>query len=204
MLLNLVNKISIAQSEIRKGIWDRESNWGMEISGKTIGIIGYGNMGQAFARRISAFTNNILTYDKYKTNYSDEYVQEVSMNELFEKADILSLHIPLTAETKYLVSEQWIQNFKKKFILINTSRGECVNTEALVSALKSKKITGACLDVLEYEKINFENLFLELPKTLEYLIQAPNVVLTPHIAGWTNEAYYKLSKIMAEKVIRNI
>ncbi len=202
MLLNLLNNIPKANQEIRQGIWDREANWGTEISDKTIGIIGYGNMGNAFARRIKAFSTNVLAYDKYKTNYSDDFVQEATMQELFDKCDILSLHVPLTDETKYLVSRSFIQNFRKDFVLINTARGECVNTKDLVVALENKKIKGACLDVLEYEKTTFEEMFAsEIPGPLAYLIQAQNIILTPHIAGWTNEAYYKLSKVMAEKII---
>ena len=202
MLLNLLNKIPKAHQEIQKGIWDREANWGTEISDKTVGIIGYGNMGNAFARRIKAFTPNVLAYDKYKHNYSDEFVQESTMDEIFEKADVLSLHVPLTKETKYLISEDYIQKFKKSIVLINTARGECVNTNDLVWAMEKDKIAGACLDVLEYEKTTFEEMFgKQIPKALEYLISAKNVILTPHVAGWTNEAYVKLSKVMAEKVI---
>ena len=205
MLLNLLNNIPKADREIRKGIWDREGNWGTEISNKTVGIIGYGNMGNAFARRIKAFTPNVLAYDKYKTNYSDAFVQEADMQELFDKCDILSLHVPLTEETKYLVSEDYISNFKKNIFLINTARGECVDTIDLVSALETNKIAGACLDVLEYEKTTFEEMFSdEMPKALAYLVQSEKVILSPHIAGWTNEAYVKLSKVMAEKVIKNL
>ena len=205
ILLNLLNNISKSDQEIRNGIWNRERNWGTEISDKTVGIIGYGNMGKAFAQRIKAFTPNILAYDKYKTNYSDNFVQEVEMQELFDKCDILSLHIPLTTETKYLISEKFIHKLKKNIILINTARGECVNTKDLVEALKNKKIKGACLDVLEYENTTFEKMFAtKIPEPLAYLIQSENVILTPHIAGWTKESYYKLSKIMAEKIIQAI
>ena len=205
MLLNLWNKIPKAHNEIKQGIWDREANWGSEISDKTVGVIGYGNMGNAFARRIKAFTPNVLAYDKYKQNYSDEFVQESTMQDLFENCDILSLHVPLTEETKYLVSKEFICKFKKPIVLINTARGECVNTEDLVWAMKENNIAGACLDVLEYEKTTFEDLFSsEIPEALNYLIQSENVILTPHVAGWTNEAYLKLSRVMAEKVIRAI
>ena len=202
MLLNLLNKIPKAHQEIQKGIWDREANWGTEISDKTVGIIGYGNMGNAFAKRIKAFTPNVLAYDKYKSNFSDEFVQESSMKALFENCDILSLHVPLTEETKYLFSETYINNFKKNIFLINTARGECVKTDDLAIALENNKILGACLDVLEYEKTSFEEMFSsEIPKALSYLINSPKVILTPHVAGWTNEAYYKLSKVMADKVV---
>ena len=203
MLLNLMNNISKANREVGQGIWDREGNWGSEISDKTIGIVGYGNMGQAFAKRIKAFSPRILAYDKYKNNYSDKFVEEATLNELFENCDILSLHVPLTEETKYLISDKFISKFKKELILINTARGECVKTEDLVLALKNKKIKGACLDVLEYEKTSFEELFsTQIPDALEYLIYSDRVILTPHIAGWSDEAYYKLSKVMASKVIQ--
>ena len=202
ILLNLMNKIPKAHQEIRKGIWDREANWGIELSDKTVGIIGYGNMGQAFAKRIKAFTPNVLAYDKYKTNFSDDWVLESSMEQIFEQADILSLHIPLTPETHYLVDGLFLQKFKKPIILVNTARGECVKTQDLVSALQNKTVKGACLDVLEYEKNTFETLFSKnTPEALAYLLQANNVILTPHVAGWTNESYIKLSSIMADKVI---
>lgn len=205
MLLNLMNHIPKADQEIRKGIWDREGNWGTEISDKTIGIIGYGNMGKAFAQRIKAFTPNLLAYDKYKQGFTDELVQEARMDEIFEKADILSLHVPLRPDTKYLISESYIQKFKKNIVLINTARGECVNTKDLVSALDKGKITGACLDVLEYEKTTFEEMFSkDMPEPLKHLIAAQNVILTPHIAGWTDQAYVKLSKVMAQKIIATV
>ncbi len=205
MLLNLLNKIPKAHREIQNGIWDREANWGTEVSNKTVGIIGYGNMGQSFAKRISMFAQNVIAYDKYKQNFSDNFVQEVNMDELFEQTDILSLHVPLTEETKYLVNQEYLSKFKKNIVLINTARGECVKTQDLVLDLESGKVTGACLDVLEYEKLGFESLFgSEMPQPMEYLLKSPNVILTPHVAGWSNESYYKLSKVMAEKVINSI
>lgn len=205
MLLNLLNKIPKAHQEIQEGIWNREGNWGTEISDKTIGIIGYGNMGKAFAKRIKGFTPHVLAYDKFKTNFTDGLVQEVNMATVFEKADVLSLHVPLTDLTRYLVDEQYIHQFKKNIILINTARGECVKTSDLVKALESGKIKGACLDVLEYENTTFESLFSgEMPEPMQYLLKSDKVILTPHVAGWTDEAYYKLSRIMAEKIIEVI
>lgn len=205
MLLNLLNKIPKAHQEIQKGIWDREANWGMELSDKTVGIIGYGNMGGAFGKRISVFAKKVIAYDKYKTYYSDAYVNETDMKELFEQCDVLSLHVPLTPETKHLVDADYLKKFKKDIVLINTARGECVKTEDLVEALESGKVKGACLDVLEYEKSTFESLFAgDTPKPLKYLLASPKVILTPHVAGWTNEAYYKLSKVMAEKIISEL
>ena len=202
MLLNLFNKINIANTEVKSGIWDREANRGEEIGGKTIGIIGYGNTGSAFAKKLSGFDVEILAYDKYKSNFSNSFVKEVKLNHLFEKADILSFHVPLTNETKQMFSSDFINNFKKEISLINTSRGEVVSTKDLVNALKSKKIKGACLDVLEYEKLSFEDIFKNNNSPeFNYLVNSENVILTPHIAGWTHQSYYKISKIIADKII---
>jgi len=203
MLLNLFNKINIANSEIKSGIWNREANRGEEIGGKTIGIIGYGNTGSAFAEKLSGFDVEILAYDKYKTGFSNKFVTECELKDLFEKIDILSFHVPLTDETKQMFNADFIQNFKKDIYLINTSRGKVVNTKDLVSALKTKKIKGACLDVLEYEKLSFEDIFKTSDNEgFNHLIKSKNVILTPHIAGWTHQSYYKISKIIADKIIK--
>jgi D-3-phosphoglycerate dehydrogenase / 2-oxoglutarate reductase len=201
MLLSLTNKLCTANAQVKKGIWDREENRGMEIDGKTIGIIGYGNMGSAFAKNLSGFDVNCIAYDKYKNNFSDNYVKEVSMNEVFETADILSLHVPLTEETKHLVNKNYLQQFKKEIILINTARGPILNTKDLVEALKTKKILAAALDVLEYEKSSFEKLGVEnLPEEFDYLSKAENVILTPHVAGWTKESKKKHAEVLFEKI----
>lgn len=202
MLLNLFNKINIANTQVKSGIWNREANRGEEIGGKTIGIIGYGNTGSAFARKLSGFDVEILAYDKYKSNFFNNFVKEVELEQIFKKADILSFHVPLTNETKQMFRSSFINNFKKDIYLINTSRGEVVNTRDLVNALKYGKINGACLDVLEYEKLSFEDIFKNsnLPE-FNYLVKAENVILTPHIAGWTHQSYYKISKIIADKII---
>jgi len=202
MLLALMNNFLKADKQTRAGEWKREENRGVEIKGKTIGIIGYGNMGSAFARKLKGFDVNVIAYDKYKFNFSDEFVEEVSMEELFESADIISLHVPLTEETRNLVNKEFINKVRKKFWLINTSRGPVVKTDDLVDALKSEKIKGAALDVIEYEETSFENLNTKkLPASWEYLVCSDKVILTPHIAGWTKESNIKLAEVLAEKIV---
>lgn len=202
MLLCLFNKLKFADLQIREGIRDREGNRGIEIKGKTIGIIGYGNMGSAFAQRLKGFEANVIVYDKYKKDFSNECVTEVSLSGIFAHADIVSFHVPLTEETNYMFDEAFIQKFKKDFYLINTSRGGVVKTDALVDALKRGKVKGACLDVIEYEKFSFEEMKIsELPPAYRYLIKSDNVLLSPHVAGWTVESKYKLAKVLADKII---
>lgn len=201
MLLSMLNHLNRADSEVRRGLWKREANRGIEIKSKTIGIIGYGNMGGAFAQRLKGFGCTVLAYDKYKTGFSDDYVTECDMGRIFKETDILSLHVPLTDETHYLVDEDYINRFGKNLWLINTARGPVVNTSGLVAALKSGKVQGAALDVLEYEKTSFEAIDAEsFPEPLRYLAKAENVILTPHIAGWTAESKYKLAKVLADKI----
>jgi len=201
MLLSLFNNLNKADQEVRQAQWNREENRGIELEGKTVGIIGYGNMGSAFAQRLMGFGVEVIAYDKYKTNYSDEYVRETSMEELFEKSDIISIHLPLNEETSYLINEEWISKFKKDFYLINTARGPIVKTDDLVKALENGKIKGACLDVLEYEKLGFENIDKDnLPTAFQYLSNSSKVILSPHIAGWTHESNYKLSRVIADKI----
>jgi len=203
MLLCLLNKINTADAQIRNGIRKREENRGVEVCGKTIGIIGYGNMGSAFAKCVSGFGAHVLAYDKYKTGFSDSFVKESNLKTIFEKTDILSIHVPLTIETHYMVDEPFINKFKKNFYLINTSRGKVVKTSALTDALINGKIKGTALDVIEYEADSFENLsYSELPPSYTYLLQAENVVMTPHIAGWTEESKVKLVEVLAEKISR--
>jgi len=204
MLLCLLNKIRIADAEVRKGYWRREENRGLEIKEKTLGIIGYGNMGSAFAQRLKGFEANVIAYDKYKSNYSDDIVKESPLDALFEQADIVSLHVPLTSETQGMVNMHFLDKFKKEIYLINTARGKIVNSKDLVSAIKSGKVKGAALDVLEYEKESFESLLEQnrLPETYKYLTASERVILTPHIAGWTIESGIKLSSILADKILR--
>ncbi len=201
MLLALFNNLLKADAEVRRGIWLREENRGLEIGGKIIGIIGYGNTGSAFAKKLRGFDCDILAYDKYKTGFGNDFVNEVAMTEIFEKAQVVSLHVPLTAETKYLADGHFFERFKNDIYLINTSRGKVVNTAHLVEALEKGKIKGACLDVLEYEGLSFENLNNEsLPEPFRKLVKMQNVVLSPHIAGWTRESHYKLAATLVKKI----
>lgn len=203
MLLSLFNKFNIADRQVREGLWYREANRGVELDGKTVGIIGYGNMGRAFAKKLRGFDVEVLCYD-IKENVADENAKQVSLEELQQKADVVSLHTPWTKETNGMVNEQFINGFKKSFWLINTARGKSVVTADLVSALQNKKILGAGLDVLEYEKSSFENLFSEtkkLPAALQELLLMQNVILSPHVAGWTVESHEKLAMTIVEKII---
>jgi len=202
MLLVLMHKIRIADAQIRAGKWERNQNRGHEIDGKTVGIIGYGNMGTAFAQRLSGFGARVLAYDKYKINYGNSYAEEAALDEIFEQADILSLHVPLTSETEYLVDYQFLNKFKKNIYLLNTARGKVVKTEDLAAALEGGKVLGAGLDVIEYEESHFDKLSFEnLPPAFEYLQKSDKVILTPHIAGRTFESEEKLACILAEKII---
>jgi D-3-phosphoglycerate dehydrogenase len=201
MLLSLMNKLNRADKLVREGKWIREGNRGYELEGKTVGIIGYGNMGKSFAKKLKGFDVSVLCYD-IQENVADENAMQVSLTELQQKSDVLSLHIPWTPETDKMVNTNFITAFAKPFWVINTSRGKNVVTDDLVEALKTGKILGAGLDVLEYEKLSFENLFIdsEKPKAFEYLLQAENVLLTPHIAGWTFESHAKLAQTIVDKI----
>ena len=199
MLLVLMNRLFISSNEVKKGIWLREENRGEEILGKTFGIIGYGNMGKAVAKRLSGFGCKTIFYD-IKPNLSDEFATQVSLQELQENADILSLHTPLTEDTLYMIDEEFISKMKKNFYFINTARGKNLKTSALVNALKSGKIKGACLDVLEYEKTSFENLETK-NEDLEYLLNSEKAIITPHIAGWTHESKIKLAQVIVDKIL---
>jgi len=187
-----------ADAEVRDGIWIREGNRGYELGGKTIGIIGYGNTGNAFARKLKGFDVEVIAYDKYKTDFSDEFVTEATMDELYKKCDIVSLHVPLTDETKYLVNSKFINSFHNDVYVINTSRGKVLKTNDLVKNIKSGKVRGACLDVLEYEGLSFENM--KLPDDVKDILTMKNVILSPHIAGWTHESNYKMAVTIAEKI----
>ncbi len=202
MLLSLLNNLKRADDEVRKGIWKREPNWGTEIEGSTIGIIGFGNTGSSFAKKLYGFDAQILAYDKYKTGFGNQFVQESSLEEIFEKAHILSLHIPLTELTHHLVNSNFIKQFKHKIILINTSRGEIVKTSDLVSALKNDDIKAACLDVFEFEGMSFEQMDKgPFASDFDFLASSDKVLLSPHIAGWTHQSYYKLAQVAANKII---
>lgn len=201
MLLCITNKLLTADKQVRHGQWLREDNRGIEIKGKTVGIIGYGNMGSAFAKRLAGFETRIIAYDKYKSGFGNNLVLETNMDQLFLECDIVSLHIPLNNETYYLADSWFFNHFHKNIILINTSRGKVVNTHDLVEALKSGKVTAAALDVLEYEGSSFEKLDIADNSDLQFLLNAGNTVLSPHIAGWTKESSVKLSEVLAAKII---
>lgn len=197
-LLALMRNIPRADQQVRNKVWDREGNRGEEIMGKTVGIIGYGNMGQAFARRLAGFGCNVLAYDKYKTGFSDAVCQEVTEQAIVDEADILSLHIPLTRETKGLVSRAYIDRFKKKIILVNAARGEIVSLTDLVTSLETGKVRGAVLDVLENEKLS--TLTPTQQQAFDTLIGKTNVIFTPHIAGWTYESHVKINVALVQKI----
>ena len=202
MLLTLLNKIHLADRQIRAGFWDREAHRGTELMGKTVGLIGYGYMGQAFARRLCGFGVTVLAYDKYRQNYGDDYAQEATMEDLYEQTDVLSLHVPLTEETQNLVDKTYLERFRKNLFLINTARGQIITFDTLVAALRSGKLRGAALDVLENEKLAQLNdqqrpFFHEL--THDELI-ADRIVFTPHVAGWTYESYEKINQVLVDKI----
>ena len=203
MLLSLMNKLNRADKLVREGKWIREGNRGFELEGKTIGLIGYGNMGKSFAKKLQGFDVKVLCYDILE-NAGDENATQVSLQELQQQSDVLSLHIPWTPTTDKMINTHFINQFAKPFWFINTSRGKNVVTDDLVTALESGKILSAGLDVLEYEKLSFENLFIDAqkPAAYSYLLQAENVLLTPHIAGWTFESHQKLAQTIVDKIIR--
>ncbi|MGL5892166.1 MAG: 2-hydroxyacid dehydrogenase, partial [Bacteroidia bacterium] len=202
MLLALMNNLARANREVREGKWIREGNRGYELGGKTVGIIGFGNMGAAFAQRLSGFGVRVLAYDKYKTGFGNQLVEEVTLQQIFEQADVVSLHIPLTSETNYMVNDEFLSLFRKPIWLINTARGKVLETAALVKHLQNGTVRGACLDVLEYEKVSFEAIdTAALPEPMQYLIASDNVLLSPHIAGWTVESHEKIGKVLASKMI---
>ncbi len=198
MLLSLMNNVLRADKEVRNTIWDRESNRGYELMGKTVGILGYGYMGKATSKRLKSFGCTVLAYDKYKTNYGDENAIVSSLEQLKKESDILSLHIPLTSETKFMVNDSFLNSFEKPIWLINTARGEIVKTAEIVKGIQSGKIRGAALDVLENEKIN--NLNADQQEAFDYLKKSDKVILTPHIAGWTFESYRKINETLVEKI----
>jgi D-3-phosphoglycerate dehydrogenase / 2-oxoglutarate reductase len=201
MLLSLFNKLNKANSEVKNGIWQREQNRGIELDGKTVGIIGYGNMGKSFAKKLKGFDVEVICYD-IKPNVGDENCKQVSLEDFQKKAEVVSLHTPQTPNTKKMICERFINQFRQNFWLLNTARGSAVITADLVKALQSGKILGAGLDVLEYEKTSFENFFSDenIPEVFQYLIDADNLLLSPHIAGWTVESHEKLAQTIVDKI----
>jgi D-3-phosphoglycerate dehydrogenase len=198
MLLCLLNHILRSDQQVRQGIWKREANRGTELGGKTVAIIGYGNTGRAFAKRLSSFGCRVLAYDEYLSDYSDSYAQESGMTEIFEQADVLSLHVPLTEKTRRLVNEAYLNRFRKDIYVINTSRGEVLELKALQAKLQVGKVLGACLDVLENEKL--ATLTPDQRIVFETLAQSDRVIFTPHIAGWTHESYSRINDVLVEKI----
>jgi len=202
MLLSLFNKLNKADREVRNGKWLREENRGVELEGKTVGIIGYGNMGKSFAKKLQGFDVEVLCYD-IQENVGDQFAKQVNLEEFQQNVEVLSLHTPLTETTNKLVDAKFINSFKHNFWFINTGRGQSVVTSDLVKALKSGKVLGAGLDVLEYEKTSFENLFTsaaQMPEAFQYLVNAENVLLSPHVAGWTIESKRKLAQVIVDKI----
>ena len=202
MLLSLLNKFKKANNEIKNGKWLREENRGWELDGKTVGIIGYGNMGKSFAKKLRGFDCQVICYD-ILPNKGDENARQVTLVDFFRQADVVSLHTPQTPQTTGMINEAFINSFAKSFWFLNTARGKSVVTDDLVRALQSGKVLGAGLDVLEYEKASFEDFFSDkqIPEAFKYLLEADNVILTPHIAGWTLESKEKLAQTIVDKII---
>jgi len=205
MLLMLFNNLKKADEEVRKGIWLRAENRGIEIKDKTIGVIGFGNMGSSFAKKLMGFDCKILAYDKYISGFGDQFITESTLEKIFEECDVVSLHTPLTKETEFMINADFIKRFKNDIYIINTARGKCLNTNDLVEAMKRGKVKGACIDVFEYESVSFEQIENnEIPEALNYLIHSDKVVLSPHIGGWTHESNYKMSEMIANKMIKTL
>jgi len=201
MILSLFNHLNRGDRQIRQGQWIREANRGVELKGKTVGIIGYGNMGQSLAEKLSGFEVNAIAYDKYRTNYGDQYAIAVSLKTLFEESDLISIHIYYDEANHYFINQDFLAQFKKPIYVINTARGLVLNTADLVSAMESGKVLGAGLDVIEYEKQSFESFTAEhLPAPYHYLINSDQVILSPHIAGWTQESKLGHAKTLVRKI----
>jgi D-3-phosphoglycerate dehydrogenase len=202
MLLSLMNHLHTADRDVKSGIWDRDGNRGLELDGKTIGIIGYGNNGSAFAKKLRGFDVKLMAYDKYKKGFGDHFVMECAMSALFKHADIISFHIPQNSETMFMANDIFFKKIQKPIYLLNLSRGKIVETKALVKAIQSGKVLGAGLDVLEYEPSDFTSFFeSEIPEDLKFLLNSDKVILSPHVGGWTAESYFKLSDILADKIL---
>ncbi len=200
MLLMLLNNLKKADNEVRNGIWKRSENRGYELMGKTFAIIGYGFMGEAISKKLSGFGMNVIAYDKYLSNYENSFVKEVQLNEIFLNADFVSLHTPLTAETKGMINSSFIDNFNKPFYFLNTARGNALVLKDLIKAIKTRQILGACLDVLDLESSSFENVNFSNNASFSELSRMQNVVLSPHIAGWTHESKEKMASVILEKI----
>jgi len=201
MLLSLFNHLNSADKEVRNGKWDREGNRGIELEGKTLAIIGYGNMGSAFAQRLKCFGVKVIAFDKFKKNYGNNLVLETNWAQIYKEADIVSLHVPLAEDTRYLMNELRFNSFKKPIYLINTARGMNVKIKDMLAAIDQKRVLGACLDVLEFESTSFEKMD-NLQRDYTALMNCDKVLLSPHVAGWTQESYYKLSWFLYQKIFK--
>jgi len=205
MLLMLLNRLAIADREVRNGQWIREANRGIEIKGKTVGILGYGNMGTAFAKRLSGFGADVIAYDKFKTDYGDAYARAVSLEEIQAKSEIISIHIPYMPENHHFIDGAFLQACAKNVYVVNTARGTVLHTADLVEAMRSGKVLGVALDVLEYEEMSFSTLQPDnLPEPFQYLRRSDRTVLTPHIAGWSHEAKRGHARVLSEKILRHL
>jgi len=201
MLLSLMNNLNASHNEVKNGLWKREENRGLELSEKTVGIIGYGNTGSSFARLLEPFGTTILAYDKYKFGFAKGYIKEASLEQISRYADVISLHIPLTDETHHMANAAFFNSLQQSPFFINTSRGKIVHTAQLIEALKSKKVAGAALDVLENEKLAAYTK--QEKESLDWLLAQYNVIITPHIAGYSREALYKMAKVLSGKILEN-
>lgn len=202
MLLSLMNKLHLVNRDVKNGHWERDGNRGVELDGKTVGIIGFGNNGAAFAKKLKGFDVRVLAYDKYKSGFGDSFVMEATLEAVLNQSDVISFHIPQNEETIYFANQEFFDGLSKSIFLLNLSRGKIVETKALIQAIESGKVSAAALDVNEFEKSSFEHFFDEnRSPELNYLLKSDRVMLSPHIGGWTHESYFKLSNVLADKIL---
>ncbi len=202
MLLSLMNRLQTANRDVKAGKWERDANRGVELDGKTIGIIGYGNNGSAFAKKLRGFDVRVLAYDKFKSGFGNDFVMEATLQALLNQSDIISFHIPQNKETEFFANDEFFDALSLPIYLLNLSRGKIVKTSSLIRALENGKVTAAALDVNEFEQSSFEHFFQKsIPEELDYLLKSDKILLSPHIGGWTNESYFKLSNVLADKIL---